>query len=172
MSLYCVQSIRLLSVDRKFTMISFKQILSVLRGFYLTTVLALTFGMFSRSIDYVTGNPRDGNAVVDVVTLEPPVLWGTVGLILVAIVSVGLAFRKLLVIAFGAVCSVVLYLTFAWINFVSVFGDGPPYDDWRNLTMHASTAVLWGAVAAVGVLIPSFEKVGRECSGVSTEPRK
>lgn len=153
-------------------MISFKQILSVLRGFYLTTVLALTFEMLLRSLDYVTGNPQDGNAVVDVLTLEPPVLWGIVGLIFVAIVSVGLVFRKLLVIAFGAVCSVILYLTFAWMNFISILGAGPPYDDWRNLTAHASVAVLWGAVATVGVLIPSFEKVGRECSGVSTEPFK
>lgn len=66
---------------------TFYQILDTLRNVYLTVVLAMTFQLLSRSLDYLTGNPRPGNSLVDVVGLEPQMLWGVAGLIAASVVA-------------------------------------------------------------------------------------
>ena len=149
---------------------TFYQILDTLRNVYLTVVLAMTFQLFSRSLDYLTGNPRPGNSLVDVVGLEPQMLWGVAGLIAVSIVVAGLLVRRPLVITAGASVAVIIYLTFAWMQVVSIVGDGAPYDDWRTATAHLTGVVLWGMVGIVGALIPSFEKVKKEYDGVFAGP--
>ena len=149
---------------------TFYQILDTLRNVYLTVVLAMTFQLLSRSSDYLTGNPRPGNSLVDVVGLEPQMLWGVAGLIAVSIVVAGLLVRRPLVITAGASVAVIIYLTFAWMQVVSIVGDGAPYDDWRTATAHLTGVVLWGMVGIVGALIPSFEKVKKEYDGVFAGP--
>ncbi len=106
----------------------------------------MTFQLLSRSLDYLTGNPRPGNSLVDVVGLEPQMLWGVAGLIAASVVVAGLLVRRPLVITAGASVAVILYLTFAWMQVVSVVGDGAPYDDWRTATAHLTGVVLWGMV--------------------------
>ena len=149
---------------------TFYQILDTLRNVYLTVVLAMTFQLLSRSSDYLTGNPRPGNSLVDVVGLEPQMLWGVAGLIAVSIVVAGLLVRRPSVITAGASVAVIIYLTFAWMQVVSIVGDGAPYDDWRTATAHLTGVVLWGMVGIVGALIPSFEKVKKEYDGVFAGP--
>lgn len=149
---------------------TFYQILDTLRNVYLAVVFVMTFQLFSRSLDYLTGNPRPGNTVLGVVGLEPPTLWGAAGLLVVAVVVIGLLMKKPLVITAGATFAVILYLTFAWMNVVAVIEDGIPYDDWRNATGHITGAILWGMVGIVGALIPSFEKVKKEYDGVFAGP--
>ena len=149
---------------------TFYQILDTLRNVYLTIVFAMTFQLLSRSLDYLTGNPRPGNSTMGVVGLEPPMLWGAVGLTAVSIVVVGLLMKKPLVITAGAACAVILYLTFAWMNVLALIDEGFPYDDWRTATGHITGAVIWGMVGIVGALIPSFEKVKKEYDGVSAGP--
>ena len=149
---------------------TFYQILDTLRNVYLTVVLAMTFQLFSRSLDYLTGNPRPGNSLVDVVGLEPQMLWGVAGLIAVSIVVAGLLVKRPLVITAGASVAVIIYLTFAWMQVVSIVSDGAPYDDWRTATAHLTGVVLWGMVGIVGALIPSFEKVKKEYDGVFAGP--
>lgn len=142
----------------------------VLKFLYLTVTVALAFQMASRSLDYITGNPRPGNSFVGVVGLEPPTVWGITGLISVGVVVVGLILRKTMIISVGGVFLVILYLTFAWMNLVSLIGEGPPYDDWRNFTAYLSAAAIWGAISFVGVLFPSLERVEGDLNGVLTEP--
>lgn len=142
----------------------------VLKFLYLTVTVALAFQMASRSLDYITGNPRPGNSFVGVVGLEPPTVWGITGLISVGVVVVGLILRKTMIISVGGVFLVILYLTFAWMNLVSLIGEGPPYDDWRNFTAFLSAAAIWGAISFVGVLFPSLERVEGDLNGVLTEP--
>lgn len=149
---------------------TFYQILDTLRNVYLTVVFAMTFQLLSRSLDYLTGNPRPGNSLVDVVGLEPQMLWGVAGLIAVSVVVAGLLMKRPLVITAGASVAVIIYLTFAWMQVVSVVGDGAPYDDWRTATAHLTGVVLWGMVGIVGALIPSFEKVKKEYDGVFAGP--
>jgi len=149
-----------------------KQTIKVLKVLYLTVTVALAFQMASRSLDYLTGNPRPGTGFVGVVGLEPPTVWGLTGLIAVAVVAVGLILRRTLIISVGGIFLVILYLTFAWMNLVSLVGDGPPYDDWRNFTAFLSAAAIWGAISFVGVLFPSLESVEGDLNGVLTEPDK
>lgn len=147
-----------------------KQTIGVLKFLYLTVTVALAFQMASRSLDYITGNPRPGNSFVGVVGLEPPTVWGITGLISVGVVVVGLISRKTMIISVGGMFLVILYLTFAWMNLVSLIGEGPPYDDWRNFTAYLSAAAIWGAISFVGVLFPSLERVEGDLNGVLTEP--
>lgn len=149
---------------------TFYQVLDTLRNVYLTVVCVMAFQLFSRSSDYLTGNPRPGNSSLGVVGLEPPTLWGAVGLIAVFIVVVGLLVQKPPVITAGAACATILYLTFAWMQIVNIIDQGAPYDDWRTATAHLTGVVLWGMVGIVGALIPSFEKVKKEYDGVSAGP--
>ena len=149
-----------------------KQTIRVLKFLYLTVTVALAFQMASRSLDYITGNPRPGVGFLGVVGLEPPTVWGITGLISVGVVVVGLILRKTLIISVGGIFLVILYLTFAWMNVVSIVGEGPPYDDWRNLTAYLSAAAIWGAISFVGVLFPSLERVEGDLNGVLTEPNK
>lgn len=146
------------------------QTIRVLKFLYLTVTVALAFQMASRSLDYITGNPRPGNSFIGVVGLEPPTVWGLTGLISVGVIVVGLILRKTLIISVGGMFLVILYLTFAWMNIVSLIGEGPPYDDWRNLTAYLSAAAIWGAISFVGVLFPSLERVEGDLNGVLTEP--
>src|SRR5699024_12256675 len=112
-----------------------KQTIKVLKVLYLTVTVALAFQMASRSLDYLTGNPRPGTGFVGVVGLEPPTVWGLTGLIAVAEDAVGLILRRTLIVSVGGDFLVILYLTFAWMNIVSLIGVGTPYDEWRNLTI-------------------------------------
>ena len=147
-----------------------KHAIRVLKFLYLTVTVALAFQMASRSLDYITGNPRPGNSFVGVVGLEPPTVWGITGLISVGVVVVGLILRKTMIISVGGMFLVILYLTFAWMNLVSLIGEGPPYDDWRNFTAYLSAAAIWGVISFVGVLFPSLERVEGDLNGVLAEP--
>lgn len=146
-------------------MVTLDQALGVLRGLYLTFVLSLTFQTLSRSLDYLTGNPQGSES--SVVGLEPPIVWGFFGLVVFAVLIIGLTFRQPMIISGGACAAIVLNLTLAWMHFVSIIDLGLPYDDWRSATAHLSGAVMWAAIAVVGVLIPSFEKVKKERNGIS-----
>ena len=147
-----------------------KHAIRVLKFLYLTVTVALAFQMASRSLDYITGNPRPGNGFVGVVGLEPPTVWGITGLISVGVVVVGLILRKTMIISVGGMFLVILFLTFAWMNLVSLIGEGPPYDDWRNFTAYLSAAAIWGVISFVGVLFPSLERVEGDLNGVLAEP--
>lgn len=148
----------------------FYQVLNVLKNLYITLVLCLSLQLFSRSLDYFTGNLRQGSPLSDVVDLEAPTIWGGIGLSICAILFVGMILRKPPAISVGAVLGVILYATFSWMHFVVIFNRGVPYDDWRTMTAYMTGAVLWGAVAIIGVLIPSFDRVKKEYDGVFAEP--
>ena len=151
-------------------MTNFYSVLNILKSLYITTVICLSLQLFSRSLDYSTGNPRSKSPWSSVVDLESPAIWGAVGLFIFGVLFVGLLLRRPPVISFGGVLCVILYLTFFWMHLVVIIGRGTPYDDWRTMTSYLAGAVLWGAIAAVGVLIPSFDRVKKEYNGVFAEP--
>lgn len=105
-----------------------------------------------------------------VIDLEAPTIWGGIGLSICAILFVGMILRKPPAISVGAVLGSILYITFAWMHLVVILDRGAPYDDWRTMTAYMSAAVLWGAIAIIGVLIPSFDRVKKEYDGVFSEP--
>lgn len=148
----------------------FYQVLNVLKNLYLTLVICLSVQLFSRSLDYFTGNLRQGSPLSNVVDLEAPTIWGGIGLSICAILFVGMMLRKPPAISVGAVLGAILYITFAWMQLVVIIGRGAPYDDWRTMTAYLSGAVLWGAIAIIGVLIPSFDRVKKEYDGVFAGP--
>lgn len=148
----------------------FYQVLNVLKNLYLTIVICLSVQLFSRSLDYFTGNLRQGSPLSNVVDLEAPTIWGGIGLSICAILFVGMMLRKPPAISVGAVLGSILYITFSWMHLVVILDRGAPYDDWRTMTAYLSGAVLWGAIAIIGVLIPSFDRVKKEYDGVFAEP--
>lgn len=148
----------------------FYQVLNVLKNLYLAIVICLSFQLFSRSLDYFTGSMREGSPLLIVIDLESPTIWGGIGFLICAILFVGMILRKPLAISVGAVLGSILYITFAWMQLVVILNQGAPYDDWRTMTAYMSAAVLWGAIAIIGVLIPSFDRVKKEYDGVSSEP--
>lgn len=148
----------------------FYHVLNVLNNLYLTIVIGLSLQLFSRSLDYFTGNPREKPLWSSVIELEAPAIWGAVGFVIFAVLFVGLLLQKPPVISFGGVLCVILYLTFSWMHLVVIINRGAPYDDWRTMTAYLVGAVLWGAIAIIGVLIPSFDRVKKEHDGVFSEP--
>lgn len=148
----------------------FYQVLNVLKNLYITLVVCLSLQLFSRSLDYFTGNLRQGSPLSNVVDLEAPTIWGGVGLVICVILFVGMVLRKPPAISVGAVLCSILYTTFSWMHLVVIIDRGAPYDDWRTMTAYLSGAVLWGAIAIIGVLIPSFDRVKKEYDGVFAEP--
>lgn len=148
----------------------FYQVLNVLKNLYLTIVICLSLQLFSRSLDYFTGSPRAKSPWSNMVDLEAPAIWGAVGLAIFVVLCVGLLLRRPPVISFGGVLCVILYLTFFWMHLVVIIDRGAPYDDWRTMTAYLAGAVLWGAIAIIGVLIPSFDRVKKEYDGVFSEP--
>lgn len=148
----------------------FYQVLNVLRNLYRTIVICLSLQLFSRSLDYFTGSMREESPLLIVIDLESPTIWGGLGLSICAILFVGMILRKPPAISVGAVLGSILYTTFAWMQLVVILDQGAPYDDWRTMTAYMSGAVLWGAIAIIGVLIPSFDRVKKEYDGVSSEP--
>lgn len=148
----------------------FYQVLNVLRNLYRTIVICLSLQLFSRSLDYFTGSMREESSLLIVIDLESPTIWGGLGLSICAILFVGMILRKPPAISVGAVLGSILYITFAWMQLVVILDQGAPYDDWRTMTAYMSGAVLWGAIAIIGVLIPSFDRVKKEDDGVSSEP--
>lgn len=148
----------------------FYQVLNVLRNLYITLVACLSVQLFSRSLDYFTGNLRQRSPLSDVVELEAPAIWGGIGLSVCAVLFIGMMLRKPPVISIGAVLGSILYVTFSWMHLVIILGRGAPYDDWRTMTAYMTSAVLWVAVAIIGVLIPSFDRVKKEYDGVFSEP--
>lgn len=148
----------------------FYQVLNVLKNLYLTIVICLSLQLFSRSLDYFIGELRQGSRLAGMVELEAPTIWGGIGLSICAILFVGMILRKPPVISVGAVLGSILYITFAWMHLVVLLSLGTPYDDWRTMTAYMSGAVLWGAIAIIGVLIPSFDRVKKEYDGVFSKP--
>lgn len=148
----------------------FYQVLNVLKNLYLTIVICLSLQLFSRSLDYLTGSPRDKSPWSHMVDLEAPAIWGAVGFVIFAVLFIGLLLRRPPVISFGGVLCVILYLTFSWMHLVVILDRGAPYDDWRTMTAYLAGAVLWGAIAIIGVLIPSFDRVKKEYDGVFSKP--
>ena len=148
----------------------FYQVLNVLKRLYLTVVICLSFQLFFRSLDYFTGSPREKSPWSSVVELEAPTIWGAVGLGIFAVLCIGFLMKKPPVISVGGVLCVILYLTLSWMHLVVIINLGAPYDDWRTMTSYLVGAVLWGAIAIIGVLIPSFDRVKKEYDGVFAEP--
>lgn len=151
-------------------MANFYSVLNILKSLYITFVVSLSFQLFSRSLDYFTGSQRDKSPWSSVVELEAPTIWGAVGLFIFGVLCVGFLLRRPPVISFGGVLCVILYLTFSWMHLVVILDLGEPYDDWRTMTSYLTGAVMWGAIAVVGVLIPSFDRVKKEYDGVFSEP--
>lgn len=148
----------------------FYQVLNVLKNLYLTIVICLSLQLFSRSLDYFTGDLRQESKLAGVVALEAPTIWGGIGLSICAILFVGMILGKPPAISVGAVLGSILYITFAWVQLVVILDRGAPYDDWRAMTAYMTGAVLWGAIAIIGVLIPSFDRIKKEYDGVFSEP--
>lgn len=148
----------------------FYHVLNVLKNLYLTVVICLSLQLFSRSLDYFTGNPREKSLWSSVVELEAPAIWGAVGFVIFVVLFVGLLLQRPPVISFGGVLCVILYLTFSWMHLVVIINREAPYDDWRTMTGYLVGAVLWGAIAMIGVLIPSFDRVKKEYDGVFSKP--
>lgn len=105
----------------------------------------LTFQLFSRGLDYVTGNPQKGVGAFQVESLNPPVVWGAVCVSAALMVAVGLVVGRDRVTRDGAVLTSAVYLIFA----VMVIEDisFSPLDDWRFFTGYMCAAGIWATIA-------------------------
>lgn len=105
----------------------------------------LTFQLFSRGLDYVTGNPQQGVGAFQVESLNPPVVWGAVCILAALMVAVGLAVGSDRITRDGAILTSAVYLVFA----VMVIDDIhlSPLDDWRFFTGYMCSAGVWATIA-------------------------
>ena len=105
----------------------------------------LTFQLFARGLDYVTGNPHSGTGVFQVESIDPPIVWGTVCLIASTITAVGLMKNWNRLVRDGAVCVSAIYLVFAAMVVVDI--NLNPMDDWRFFTSYITSAGVWATIA-------------------------
>lgn len=119
---------------------------------YQTAMVAitalLTFQLFSRGTDYLTGNPADGNGVFSIGDGTPPALWGIALVITSIIVAAGLTLRKWGIVRTGAVMATAIYGAFSLMVADDVWVQRP-IDDWRHFTLYVTMAGAWAVVAYV-----------------------
>ena len=114
------------------------------RTLRLITAL-LTLQLFSRGLDYVTGNPHAGTGVFQVESLDPPIVWGAVCIIAALANAIGLAKNYHRIIRDGAIVTAAIYLIFALMVIDDV--NIRPLDDWRFFTGYLITAGIWATIA-------------------------
>ena len=109
----------------------------------ITALLALQ--LFSRGLDYVTGNPNTGIGAFQVESLNPPIVWGAVCILAALMVAIGLAMGRNRITRDGAVLTSAVYLVFA----IMVTGDInlSPLDDWRFFTSYLCSSGVWATIA-------------------------
>lgn len=105
----------------------------------------LTFQLFARGLDYVSGNPNQGVGAFQVESLDPPIVWGAVCLIAAAMLTLGLAKNWNRVIRDGAVLTSAIYLVFAAMVMDDIHLH--PLDDWRFFTGYITSAGVWATIA-------------------------
>lgn len=105
----------------------------------------LTFQLFSRGLDYVTGNPQQGVGAFQVESLDPPIVWGAVCILAALTVAAGLISDRSRITRDGAILTSAVYLVFA----VMVIDDIHlgPLDDWRFFTGYVCSAGVWATIA-------------------------
>lgn len=114
------------------------------RTLRLITAL-LTLQLFSRGLDYASGNPHAGNGVFQVESLDPPIVWGTVCIIAAAATTIGLVKNWTRVIRDGAIVTAAIYLVFSLMVLDDI--NLHPMDDWRFFTGYLTTAGIWAVIA-------------------------
>lgn len=114
------------------------------RTLRLITAL-LAFQLFSRGLDYVTGNPHQGVGAFQVESLSPPMVWGSVCIAAAIMVAVGLAVGRDRVTRDGAVLTSAVYLIFAVMVIEDISVE--PLDDWRFFTGYLCSAGVWATIA-------------------------
>ena len=114
------------------------------RTLRLITAL-LTIQLFSRGLDYVTGNPHSGNGVFQVESLDPPIVWGAVCILAAAATTIGLVKDWNRVIRDAAIVTASIYLIFALMVLDDIHLH--PLDDGRSYTGYLTTAGIWAAIA-------------------------
>lgn len=106
----------------------------------------MLFQLWSRGLDYLTGNPDQGNGILNVTDPTPPTVWGLSCVIAATIITLGMLFHRLQLIMFGAVLTMGIYLAFGWVILDDVI-QRPVIDDWRFLTDYIIKACMWVAIA-------------------------
>lgn len=114
------------------------------RTLRLITAL-LTIQLFSRGLDYATGNPHAGNGVFQVESLDPPIVWGTVCILAAAATAIGLVKNWNRVIRDGAIVTASIYLIFSLMVLDDIHLH--PLDDWRFFSGYLTTAGIWATIA-------------------------
>ena len=114
------------------------------RTLRLITAL-LTLQLFSRGLDYISGNPHPGTGVFQVESLDPPVVWGAVCILAALANSIGLVRNHNRVIRDGAIVTASIYLIFALMVVDDIHIS--PLDDWRFFTGYLTTAGIWATIA-------------------------
>ena len=114
------------------------------RTLRLITAL-LTLQLFSRGLDYVSGNPHPGTGVFQVESLDPPVVWGAVCILAALANAIGLVRNHNRVIRDGAIVTASIYLIFALMVIDDI--NVRPLDDWRFFTGYLITAGIWSTIA-------------------------
>lgn len=109
----------------------------------ITSILALQ--LFSRGLDYVTGNPHRGVGAFQVESLNPPVVWGAVCIAASLMVAIGLAAGRDRITRDGAVLTSAVYLIFAIMVIEDIHLR--PLDDWRFFTGYMCSAGIWATIA-------------------------
>lgn len=105
----------------------------------------LTFQLFSRGLDYVTGNPHQGVGVFQVESLDPPIVWGAVCILAALMVAIGLASSRDRITRDGAVLSAAVYLIFSFMVIEDIHLS--PLDDWRFFTGYICSTGIWAVLA-------------------------
>ena len=114
------------------------------RTLRLITAL-LTLQLFARGLDYVTGNPHAGNGVFQVESLDPPIVWGAVCILVSLANAIGLAKNWNRVIRDGAIVTAAIYFVFSLMVLDDI--NLHPLDDWRFFTGYLTTAGIWAVIA-------------------------
>ena len=108
----------------------------------------LTFELFVRSVDYLTGDSYSERRVED--NLSVPEVWGLFGLAAVFIVVLGLLSKRTGVVQAGCITAFSIYTMFAVQIFEFRMLPIPwPPEDTRLLTSHITFAGLWLLMALV-----------------------
>lgn len=105
----------------------------------------LTFQLFSRGLDYTTGNPHSGTGIFQVESLDPPMVWGAVCILAALANAVGLARNCNRVIRDGAIVTSAIYLVFSAMVIEDIRLH--PLDDWRFFTSYLTFAGVWATIA-------------------------
>ncbi|MCK6161544.1 hypothetical protein [Corynebacterium simulans] len=130
---------------------------------------ALTFQLFSRGLDYILGNPKQGAGAFHVQDVSPPIVWGGACIIAALIVAVGLLKQCPRIVRAGAVLAAAIYGAFAVMVFDDVYMQGP-VDDWRFFTGYIATAFMWAVIAwslTIRIAVIKNREVTRDTSGDS-----